>query len=69
MLENTDFEAVKATCQRGAIVGITGIPSRTAAGEFTVLASELTHLAECPHNLPMMNWSHKNVLKDGEKRF
>ena len=69
MRAGSDFEAVKQTCQRGAIVGVTGIPSRTSAGEFTILASQLTHLAECPHNLPMMNWSHKNTLKDGEKRF
>jgi len=26
-------------------------------------------LAECPKNMPAMNWSHKNALKDGEKRF
>ena len=69
MAENIDFQAVANSCQRGAIVGITGFPSRTAAGEFTILALNFSHLAECPKNLPMMNWNHKNTLKDGEKRF
>ncbi len=50
-------------------MGITGYPTRTAAGEFTILAKDFSYLAECPKNLPMMNWNHKNTLKDGEKRF
>ena len=69
MPEHTDFESITSACQRGAIVGINGTPSRTVAGEFTILAKKFTHLAECPKNLPMMNWNHKNTLKDGEKRF
>ena len=32
-------------------------------------ATEFAHLAECPKNLPMMNWTHKKTLKDSEKRF
>ena len=69
MAAHADFAQLQATCQRGAILGIEGTPYRTQAGEFTILASEVTHLAECPKNLPMMNWSHKSTLKDGEKRF
>ena len=64
-----DFAPIQQACPRGAIVGIGGFPSRTKAGEFTVAATEFAHLAECPKNLPMMNWTHKKTLKDSEKRF
>ena len=33
------------------------------------MAENISALAECPKNLPMMNWNHKKTLKDGEKRF
>jgi lysyl-tRNA synthetase class 2 len=56
-------------CQRGAIVGVRGYPGKTDAGEFTVLAQELSLLATTQKNLPMMNWNHKKTLKDSEKRF
>jgi lysyl-tRNA synthetase, class II len=56
-------------CQRGAIVGITGFPGRTEAGEFTIIATHLELLSNCDKNLPMMNWNHKKTLKDSEKRF
>ena len=46
-----------------------GFPSRTDAGEFTIVAEEMTFLANCGKNLPMMNWNHKKTLKDKEKRF
>jgi lysyl-tRNA synthetase class 2 len=69
MPNHLDFSLLQATCQRGAILGIEGTPYRTQAGEFTILASEVSHLAECPKNMPMMNWAHKSTLKDGEKRF
>lgn len=68
-MPKSDFEGITSACQRGAIVGITGVPSRTVAGEFTILAQQFSLLADCPKNLPMMNWNHKNTLKDGEKRF
>lgn len=32
-------------CQRGAIVGVKGYPGKTDAGEFTVIAQELSLLA------------------------
>ena len=57
------------SCHRGAIVGVSGYPGRTDAGEFSILASKVEPLAKCPKNLPMMNWNHKKTLKDGEKRF
>ena len=63
------MKQVAQHCHRGAIVGIDGHPGRTVAGEFTVIAEQVTALAECPKNLPMMNWNHKKTLKDGEKRF
>ena len=68
-LQQSDFKLVADACQRGAVVGITGFPTRTQAGEFTISATGFSHLAECPQNLPMMNWSHKKTLKDSEKRF
>ena len=56
-------------CQRGAIVSIEGYPGRSEAGEFSIIAEKVHLMAECPKNLPMMNWNHKKTLKDGEKRF
>lgn len=56
-------------CQRGTIVGVMGFPGQTDAGEFSVIAEELSILASCDKNLPMMNWNHKKTLKDSEKRF
>ena len=64
-----DFSSIKLACQRGAIVGIEGYPGRTQAGEFTVMATGFSLLAECPQNLPVMNQTHKKILKDSEKRF
>ena len=64
-----DFDEQKDKCLRGAIIGIEGFPGRTEAGEFTLIANSISHLAACPKNLPMMNWNHKKTLKDGEKRF
>lgn len=63
------MKSIAVSCHRGAIVGIEGHPGRTQAGEFSVVAESVTPLAECPKNLPMMNWNHKKTLKDGEKRF
>ena len=60
---------VALACHRGAIVGVDGHPGRTDAGEFSIVANKISPLAECPKNLPMMNWNHKKTLKDGEKRF
>lgn len=75
MIENQKLDdgvtvsSIAQACHRGAIVGIEGHPGRTQAGEFSIMAQKVTPLAECPKNLPMMNWSHKKTLKDGEKRF
>ena len=63
------FKEIAEACVRGAIVGIEGVPGRTEAGEFTIIAKEFSLLAECGKNLPMMNWSHKKTLKDAELRF
>lgn len=69
MAPEVDFKQVVNTCLRGAVIGVSGHPTRTAAGEFTIQGNTLASLAECPKNLPMMNWNHKSTLKDGEKRF
>ena len=67
--DGQNFRQIVHTCQRGAIIGVSGHLGRTAAGEFTLVANQFSHLASCPQNLPMMNWSHKSTLKDGEVRF
>eukprot|EP00347_Sterkiella_histriomuscorum_P009501 403340971 len=64
-----EFKDIVDACQRGAIVGIQGYPGRTAAGEFTIIATSFSLLAPCNINMPMMNWSHKKTLKDSESRF
>jgi len=48
---------------------VTGVPGRTQAGEFTIIAKDLDLLANCTKNLPMMNYKHKNMLTNSEKRF
>jgi lysyl-tRNA synthetase, class II len=63
------FKDFADACVRGAIVGIEGIPGRTDAGEFTIIATDFNLLAPCDKNLPMMNWNHKKTLKDAELRF
>ena len=63
------MEEVRQKSQRGAIVGVKGYPGKTEAGEFTVIAREMSVLAKTEKNLPMMNWNHKKTLKDSEKRF
>lgn len=63
------FKDFSDACVRGAIVGVEGVPGRTDAGEFTIIASDFSLLAPCDKNLPMMNWNHKKALKDAELRF
>ena len=47
-----------------------GVPGRTQAGEFAIVAKEFNLLASCSsENLPMMNYSHKTMLKNSETRF
>ena len=46
-----------------------GVPHQTEAGELSILSSEVSKLASCEYNLPMMNYSHKTVLKDHDSRF
>lgn len=54
---------------RGDIIGIVGNPCRTKAGELTLSAKSCIRLSECIHNMPMMNWTHTQTLKDMEVRF
>jgi lysyl-tRNA synthetase class 2 len=51
------------------VVGLEGYPGRTEAGEFSLVAKKAHLLAKCEHNMPMMNWTHKSTLKDGDVRF
>lgn len=50
-------------------MGVEGKPGRTESGEFSIFAEDVSILATCDKNLPMMNWNHKKTLKDSEKRF
>lgn len=50
--------------RRGDIVGITGIPSRTKAGELSLQISELKLLSPCLHQLP-----GREGLVDQETRY
>ena len=68
-MPNHEMRQVAQTCQRGAIIGVDGYPGRTQAGEFSIVAEDVAHLASCDVNLPMMNWNHKKTLKDKEVRF
>jgi lysyl-tRNA synthetase class 2 len=63
------FKDIVEACIRGSIIGISGYPGRTSAGEFTIVAQEFSLLSPCLFNLPMMNWSHTKTLKDSEVRF
>lgn len=46
------------------------MPGRTKAGEFTIVAKDFNLLASCAtESLPMMNASHKTMLKNSETRF
>lgn len=36
-----------SSLKRGSIIGVEGLPGRTTAGEFSLFAQHLTHLAEC----------------------
>ena len=68
-MQSHEMKKVAQTCQRGAIIGVTGFPGRTQAGEFSIVAEDVVYLAGCNINLPMMNWNHKKTLKDKEVRF
>ncbi|KAL7418382.1 lysyl-tRNA synthetase [Cryptotrichosporon argae] len=47
-----DFIAQHDLLRRGDIVGITGVPSRTKAGELSIYASSVQLLSPCLHQLP-----------------
>jgi lysyl-tRNA synthetase class II len=63
------FKEIVEACMRGALIGIEGYPGRTAAGEFTIIATHFNLLGVCPLNLPATNWTHKKSLKNDELRF
>lgn len=58
-----------AEIARGDIIGLHGIPGRTKAGELSLIASKCKLLSQCNYNMPMMNWTHTQTLKDSELRF
>jgi lysyl-tRNA synthetase class 2 len=46
------FDAHHEHIRRGDIIGITGFPARTKAGELSLQASEVKLLSPCLHQLP-----------------
>lgn len=46
------FMATNDIIRRGDIIGVTGQPSRTKAGELTLMASDVKLLSPCLHQLP-----------------
>lgn len=46
------FQATHDIIRRGDIIGVTGKPSRTKAGELTLMASDVKLLSPCLHQLP-----------------
>lgn len=64
--ENEDsFEKDNNKINRGDIIGIVGVPTRTKTGEFSMLSRKITLLSPCLHMLPDMYFG----LKDKETRF
>ncbi|CAI2365838.1 unnamed protein product [Moneuplotes crassus] len=54
---------------RGDIISLQGNPGRTRAGELSLIATNCALLSKCHHNMPMMNYTHTQTLKDAELRF
>lgn len=60
-----DFMKVIHLIKRGDIMGVTGYPGRTKAGEFSIQPTKLKLLSPCLHQLPTQQYG----LKDLETRF
>ena len=50
--DKTEFETLFSHIRRGDIIGITGTPGRTKAGELTHRAKKVVQLSYCLHQLP-----------------
>ena len=59
-----DFESTHGLIRRGDIIGVTGFPSRTRAGELSLTISKLELLSPCLHQLP-----GREGLGDQETRY
>jgi len=60
-----DFMKLCETIKRGDIIGVTGNPGRTKAGEFSICPKKLKLLSPCLHILPTTKYG----LKDMETRY
>lgn len=69
VLDTTSNSVEAKDLNRGDIIGLTGTPGRTKAGELSLITKTCQLLSECQHNMPMMNWTHTQTLKDAELRF
>lgn len=68
-METSDLGVHAKDLDRGDIIGLEGHPGRTKAGELSLVAKNCKLLSKCHHNMPMMNWTHTQTLKDAELRF
>jgi len=62
--DEDDFVKICEIVKRGDIIGVTGFPGRTKAGEFSVQPNKIKLLSPCLHILPS-----KYGLKDQEVRY
>lgn len=60
-----DFVALHDRIKRGDIVGFKGHPTRSKAGELSILPTEVIQLTPCLHTLPHTHYG----VKDKELRF
>ena len=60
-----DFAAVIDVLRRGDIVGVRGVPGRTARGELSIYPKDIQLLSPCLRMLPKANYG----LKDMEIRY
>lgn len=61
----SDFASLHDRIKRGDIVGFTGHPCRSAAGELSVVPTEVVQLTPCLHMLPHTYYG----LRDQETRY
>ena len=59
------FYTIHSRLRRGDIVGVTGVPATSKAGEFSVLPSAMELLSPCLHMLPTTQYG----FKDQESRY
>lgn len=65
-----DYElASLKSVKRGYILGLSGIPYKTKAGELSLLVKNFEIMSQCLVELPIINRDDKDMLKDPETRY